>query len=158
KALSRLSQKDYADEKGEGPDILAAGYVLPGAIARSLEGLDFEALSIAPARRVLLVDRDDRCKDATMEQRLERLGSYVTRISTPGSAQMLEQAPFAKVPDAALDSITGWLGEWRSGSTPNSCADKTGAGSELAHGSGYHEIGVRFGPSDRLYGILSVPD
>ena len=39
KAFAQLSQKDYEMAEG-GPDILAAGYVLPGAIARGLEGLD----------------------------------------------------------------------------------------------------------------------
>src|SRR5262245_8564602 len=30
KALSRLSRKDYGEDNGGGPDILAAGYILPG--------------------------------------------------------------------------------------------------------------------------------
>ena len=45
KAFSRLSRKDYVTEIDQGPDILAAGYVLPGAVARALEGLDLNALS-----------------------------------------------------------------------------------------------------------------
>ena len=35
KAFSRLSRKDYVTQTDQGPDILAAGYVLPGRLRRS---------------------------------------------------------------------------------------------------------------------------
>ena len=80
KAFSRLSRKDYVTEIDQGPDILAAGYVLPGAVAGALEGLDLNALSRRPALHVLLVDRDDRSADRTVGEHLESLGSSVTRV------------------------------------------------------------------------------
>ena len=157
RAFSRLSRKDYVTEIDQGPDILAAGYVLPGAIAQELEGLNLNALSSRPALHVLLVDRDDRSPDPAVGERLASLGSSVVRVRPAGTAEMLERPAASKTPDAALDAIADWLGDWplppRQGAVAESTADRH----DVAQDSDHLERAVRFGPGGRLFGILTVP-
>ena len=61
----------------EGQDIHAAGYVITGQTAESLGRWNLDSLTIAPAPRVLLVDRDDLSVDPALGNRLEMLGSRV---------------------------------------------------------------------------------
>jgi alpha-beta hydrolase superfamily lysophospholipase len=156
KALARISHKDYAAP--EGPDILVAGYILPAAIARALEEVDLNSVSITPAPNVLVVEHDERLPDPTISQRLERLGSRVECVRPCGTAAMLEQPARSQVPDAALDAITSWLADWPSQHSSSAGAPEPGADNlYLAQGPGYQERGVRFGPADRLFGILTIP-
>jgi alpha-beta hydrolase superfamily lysophospholipase len=158
KALSRLINEPYVT-KTDGPDILAAGYVLPGPVASALEQLDVDALPASPAPHVLLVERDDLSPDPKVGEILERLGSCVTRVRPAGTGSMLEPGVVSNVPADALNAITHWLDEWP-------CAGSRGvrfeatveSTSALVYGSGYHERAVRFGPEDRLFGILSAPN
>jgi alpha-beta hydrolase superfamily lysophospholipase len=156
KAFGSISHKDYV--ANEGADILAAGYVLPAAIARALERLDLNSLPTAPAPNVLLLEHDNRSPDPTIRQRLECLGSRVLSVRPFGTATMLEQAALSKVPDAAIDAITSWLADWPSPRRLGEGVRESGSSNEsLAHGPHYQERGVRFGPAERLFGILTTP-
>jgi alpha-beta hydrolase superfamily lysophospholipase len=159
KAFARLSRQGHVTEAGEEPDIEAAGHVITGPTAEALARWDLDALAVPPAAHVLIVDRDDLCVDPLLADRLESLGSRVTRLRPVGTVDMLAQPALAKVPQDALDAITGWLGDWRPSETrPRAPSEKAGAeSSTIAHGAGHRERAVRFGPGDRLFGILTEP-
>jgi alpha-beta hydrolase superfamily lysophospholipase len=158
KALERIGGDTRATEDIEGPDMLAPGHVPPEPIVSALAQWDLDSLSTAPAFNVLLVERDDRPSDLKIGECLERVGTRVTRVRPEGTAQMLEPTASGKTPDDALDLITRWLGDQRWEDRQGADIGKAVAsGSSVAHGSGYQERAVRFGPADRLFGILSVP-
>jgi hypothetical protein len=159
KAFARLSRQDHVPETAEEPDIHAAGHVVTGLTAEALARWDLDALAIRPAPHVLVVDRDDRSVDPLLGDRLEILGSQVTRRRPAGTVDMLAQPALAKVPEEALDVITDWLGDWRPSHVPpgayfEKAPVKT---SGIAYGADHHERAVRFGPGDRLFGILTAP-
>ncbi len=161
KAYARLSRQYHVpEETSEEPDICAAGHIVTGQTAEALAQWDLDALAIAPAVRVLVVDRDDLAVDASLGDRLETLGCHVTRLRPAGTVDMLAQSALAKVPEDALDAITDWLGDWRpSGAGPGVCVEKADAkSSSVALGLGHQERALRFGPADRLFGILTAPD
>jgi alpha-beta hydrolase superfamily lysophospholipase len=159
KAFARLSRQDHVPETADGPDIYAAGHVVTGPTAETLVRWDLDALAVAPAPHVLVIERDDLPIDPSLGDRLETLGSQVTRLQPAGTVDMLAQPAVAKVPEEALDAITDWLGNWRpSGALPVAHSAKARAESAgMARGAGYHERAVRFGPGDRLFGILTTP-
>ena len=71
---------------------------------------------------------------------------------------MLERPAVSKVPDAALDAIADWLGDWPLPRRPGAGAEATAADRhDVAQASDYLERAVRFGPADRLFGILTMP-
>jgi alpha-beta hydrolase superfamily lysophospholipase len=159
KAFARLSRQDHVPENPEEPDIRAAGHVVTGQTAEALARWDLDALASSPAPRILIVDRDDLAVDSSIGDRLQTLGCQVTRIRPPGTVDMLAQSALAKVPEDALDAITDWLGDWRpQGTRPAACVEKAHAESpKVARGPGHHERALRFGPGDRLFGILTAP-
>jgi alpha-beta hydrolase superfamily lysophospholipase len=158
KALERISGDTRATEDIEGLDMIAPGHLPPEPVVSALAQWDLDSLSTAPACNALLVERDDRPSDPKIGECLERLGTRVTRVRPEGTAQMLEPTASAKTPDDALDVITRWLGDQRWEDRQGAVIEKAAAsGSRVAHGSGYQERAVRFGPADRLFGILSVP-
>jgi alpha-beta hydrolase superfamily lysophospholipase len=159
KALQRLSDDPHAAVDQDTSDILAAGYILPGPVAAALERLDLERLSTTPAADVLVVERDDRSPDPIIAERLASLGCGVTRIRPPGTGQMFEHGGIPRTPDEALDAITAWLAEWPPrGQRPIPRMAAPPARPPSAHGVSSHECCVRFGPSDRLFGILHAPN
>ena len=156
KAFARFSGDTRATEDIERPDMLPPGHVPPEPIVSALEQWNLDSLSTAPAFNVLLVEHDDRPSDPKIGECLERLGTCVTRVRPEGTAQML--GPSASIPDDALDVIIRWVGDQRSEDRKGADIEKTAtSSSRVAHGSGYQERAVRFGPADRLFGILSVP-
>jgi alpha/beta superfamily hydrolase len=63
------------------------------------------------------------------------------------------------VAEPALDQITTWFGDWRLSSAPLAAhpARTEHGGAALALSEDYRERPVRFGPGDRLFGILAWP-
>jgi alpha-beta hydrolase superfamily lysophospholipase len=159
KALARLSGEDHIAKGEEGPDLIAAGYVLPGPIASSLERMNLDTLSTCPAREILLVDRDDRSADSWIAEHFETLGASVARCRPAGTSSMLNHAASLTTPRDALAAITSWFAGWQPDSAQRvRRAERTAGTAESTHGSAYQERAVRFGPDGRLFGILSVPN
>jgi alpha-beta hydrolase superfamily lysophospholipase len=163
KAFARLSREDHVPDATEGPDIHAAGYVVTRQTAEALARWNLDTLAVPPAHHVLLVDRDDVSVDAGLGDRLETLGSRVTRFRAAGTCDMLAQPALARVPEDALEAITDWLGDWRppcarGGAPPAPHSEEARAtSSRVALGTGHDERAVRFGPGDRLFGIITAP-
>jgi dienelactone hydrolase len=158
KAFARLCPEDGASEPDREQDIQSVGHVVTRETADALERLDLDALSDCPAPEVLLVDRDDRPRDAELGACLERVGSRLTRSRPEGTAAVLVQPALSRVPRRVIDAITGWLGDWRpSGSSAVARGESASGASPLGCGAGYRERAIHFGPGGRLFGILTEP-
>jgi alpha-beta hydrolase superfamily lysophospholipase len=157
KVVAGLTREDYAREDPEGPGLNAVGYVMTGDTVKALEQWTLDVVKGAPAPQVLVVDRDDRSVDPQLDAYLETLGSRVTRVRPKGTAEMLQEPQLSKVPEPALDAITAWLSGWR---VPPPIAPAVAIARPEAVGTGrdaYREPTVRFGPGDRLFGVLTEP-
>jgi dienelactone hydrolase len=71
---------------------------------------------------------------------------------------MIELANSPRMPDDALDAITRWVGDSMSRERSADVDEMTARRSQLVQKSGYQERAVRFGPDERLFGILDVPN
>ncbi len=100
-ARSHTSTRKTMDRISSPPAI-----ILPRPVASALEQLDLDALPVSPAPHVLLVERDDRSPDPEVGDRLQSLGSCVTRVRPAGTGSMLEPGVASDVPTDALDAIT----------------------------------------------------
>jgi alpha-beta hydrolase superfamily lysophospholipase len=159
RAFARLSRQDHAREDADEPGINAAGHMVTGETLKALDSWTLDAVTKPPAPQVLLVDRDDRSVDPILHARLEMLGSSVTRIRPVGTAEMLALTQDAKVPEHALEEITTWFRHWRispaqPAAPPSAVED---AGAAIAVRDECRERMVRFGPGDRLFGVLGSP-
>jgi alpha/beta superfamily hydrolase len=87
------------------------------------------------------------------------LGCGVARIRIAGTAEMLLPPHLAKVPEQTLDEIAAWFREWHVPVAPQFApaeARERGESAVAVHDD-YEERAIRFGPGDRLFGILACP-
>jgi alpha-beta hydrolase superfamily lysophospholipase len=156
KAIARLSRVD----EGATPDesaINAEGHLITADTAEALSSWTIDSIARCPAREVLLLDRDDRSLDPQIEARLVALGAQVTRMRVPGTAEMLMPPHLTQVPRSTIDQITAWFDGWRPvGSGFSRTNNRTDMTSRLSRT--FNEQAVRFGPDDRLFGIISAPN
>jgi alpha-beta hydrolase superfamily lysophospholipase len=158
KAIARLSREEYVSDDQDEPGVNVTGYIMARETLEALERWTPNTISTAPAARVLLVNGDDRQVDSTLASRLRTLGSHVTEIRPGGTASMLEAPHFAKVPEQALADIAGWCSDWQVSSPPS--VDTRGTEQDSARlvvPHEYTERTVRFGPDQRLFGLLTSP-
>jgi alpha-beta hydrolase superfamily lysophospholipase len=159
RVIAGLSREENADEEPDEPGVNAAGYITAPETLQALERWTLDTIAARPAVRVLLVNRDDRPVAPALAARLEMLGSDVSQIRPGGTADMLEAPHLAKVPEQALADIAGWLTDRRVSSTPAIAheppTDRDDA--RLVVRDEYTERTVRFGPRNRLFGLLAAP-
>ena len=157
KAFAALTRDDHAcDDADERSAINASGHLLTAETAAALGGWNIDAVTTRPAPDVLVVDRDDCTVDAKLESRLIALGSRLTRVRPAGTAAMLTLPHNSRVPDQALDAITAWFRDWRvPPASPGALASR--AEHAAAVPSECRARTVRFGPGDRLFGVLDLP-
>jgi alpha-beta hydrolase superfamily lysophospholipase len=156
----------------------AIGYLLSASTVADVDDIDLRARKVAPARRVLLLGRDDLPDDGRYLRHLGASGAEVTDLTNVGGyAAMMQDAYLSKVPTEAFDRVVAWLGaqnedvveeeETRperptlvdySREGPHLVADSTpranGGATESAGRA--REEAFMFGGS-RLFGILSEP-
>jgi pimeloyl-ACP methyl ester carboxylesterase len=114
-----------------------------------------DAVATAPAEHILLVDRDDRPPDLKLATHLQKVGARVTRIQPKGTAEMLGLPQLATVPEQALEEIISWFRPWLAALSPP--AVRRAHRDPTLEGDDYRERLVRFGPGDRLFGVLTAP-
>ena len=159
KAITRLSGHDEPGEAEDDSAINAEGHVFTRGTLESLARWTLDDIPVRPARDVLLVDRDDRPVEQLVGARLQSLGSVVTRIHGRGTAELLLPPHLAKVPEDTLDEIATWFRPWHESSAPppaqSAIPDDVRSAQSIR--DTYRERAVRFGPDDRLFGILAGP-
>ena len=159
KAITRLSGQDEPGEAEDDSAINAEGHIFTLETLESLARWTLDDISVRPARDVLLVDRDDRPVEQLVGARLQSLGSAVTRIHARGTAELLLPPHVAKVPENTLDEIATWFRPWHEPSSPPpaqpAIPDEVRSAQSIR--DTYSERAVRFGPDDRLFGILAGP-
>jgi hypothetical protein len=131
-----------------------AGFETPAAIARDLAGFDLSALEAAPAPRVLVAARPGRLGETRLADRFEALGAAVERIAYDGYEAALGNPTAARPPTAVIAAAADWLAR----QVPADAGDPhRPAAPPRLDGDGFVETLVRFGPDDRLAGVLCEP-
>ena len=161
RALARLSDPSDVQSGQDEVGLCVDGYVFTRDTLDTLSAWTIDdAVTRSPAPEVLLIGRDDRAADAATEAYLRTLGSFVTRAQEEGMADLLLPPHLSKVPDATVDAIEAWFGAQReecpqdlSGSHAHARAART----RQTVVDGAVEQPVRFGPEERLFGILARP-
>ncbi|MDQ6829758.1 MAG: alpha/beta hydrolase [Gemmatimonadota bacterium] len=139
----------------------AAGFSLSAETARELSVLPTGAPTRAPARRALLIERDDLRVDERLGAELCAVGVAVERRSMPGFAGMMARPLNSVTPDAMLDAIVGWLGDGHAVNRTNNVSRAPGAISRDTlieiDGVRIREKPVRFGTRQHLFGLITAP-
>ena len=134
-------------------DLEAAGFVLTAQTLKELGSLDLLKLLRSPAKRVLILHRPDAPSDARLPAKLRDLGAKVEEAPFKGYAEMMRDAHFAKIPEAAFATLTPWLNEGAAAAPPSHATPRSG----LLALPGLVEEPVFFGAADALFGVRCAP-
>jgi alpha-beta hydrolase superfamily lysophospholipase len=156
KALAGLSHQVHAVEETDARGLNVAGHLMTNQTIEALDRWTVDAVRRRPARDVLIVDREDRPVPALIDAHLERLGAHVARIRPGGTPAMLAVPHEAKVPQEVVQAITAWFDEWEF-SSPPAASSNVRPRDNVPAGTPCRERAVRFGPDDRLFGIVDSP-
>lgn len=82
--------------------------VQPETLAE-IEQVDLAKLAKAPARRALIISRDDLPDDGSLANTLTALGVDVKSVAASGYADAMVEPHNTVVPEAVIDAVSGWL-------------------------------------------------
>lgn len=142
----------------------SAGFSLSAATCETLSRLDLRSLTGAPARRVLVVERDDLPGADDLVPAWQRLGVQMTVARWPGYAAMADDPQRAVTPRQIVDGVVGTLQQWRRGlparaemsahpadwGTSSLVDPEAGAWVEAV-------VEIDAGPAARLFGVMCRP-
>ncbi|HKS05722.1 MAG TPA: alpha/beta hydrolase [Gemmatimonadaceae bacterium] len=123
--------------------------------------LNLLQLSRSPARRTLIIPRDDLPDDGTLAMHLASLGSDVQSNPAPGYSDAMVEPHNTKVPDRVVRAITEWLARSHPRSVPGSAsfasAEKSASAPFRLVSPEVRERPVFLDARKRLFGIVSEP-
>jgi hypothetical protein len=123
-------------------------------------------LTAAPARRVLIVPRDDLPEDGALALRCAALGADLTTATAPGYAAAMLEPHNSVVPPRVIDAIAGWLTAAHASASPrtgtSSAATRETLLTEASDATARDSVVVRERPlfldaNERLFGVLTEP-
>jgi pimeloyl-ACP methyl ester carboxylesterase len=152
------------ERMGIGPDPLddngytVAGLKLPGSRAAAIQAIDLTRTTRSPAARVLLVERTQISRDSAIGSHLKTLGADVSSIDYAGYELILKDPSLAEPQLGTLARIVSWIDDLphSSPASVDVSARALGPARPLI-GPHYKEMPVRFGPEERLFGVLCQP-
>lgn len=139
-----------------------AGLVLEAGRASAIRTIDLAKLEQAPSAKALVVARVNHGGDERFVERLAALGVETAKLDYDGYEILATDPTQATPPTHVLDAVAGWIAE-RAREVPVGSflprrAEPLVVAAAPTHGDGFRERPVRFGPGDRLFGVMCEPD
>lgn len=145
---------DPLDDNGYG----VAGMLLPSSRAAAIQTIDLTRATQRPAARVLLVERGRVSRESAISSHFKTLGADVSSMDYAGYEQILENPTPVEPQLSTLASIVSWISDLPDGGKAVDQRLAKAITSALPmSGAHYDELPVRFGPDERLVGILCQP-
>ncbi len=120
----------------------------------TLSKVDLRSIQACPPR-VLVMDTGDRLEAKQLAERLSALGSDVDSLPFLGEASFLTEPVTSRIPYDAFSHLAAWIGRGQAG--PDAALPVTWTPVvPLDFGQGT-EVPLRFGPDNRLFGMLCRP-
>lgn len=152
------------DRMGIGPDpahdngYCVAALPLASSRAAAIKAIDLTQATRSPGARVLVVERTQMSRNNSIGNHLTTLGADVSYLDYAGYEAILQNPTVAEPQLGTLRRIVSWIDELAPGPTSNdvSAAKEIPAAQPMA-GPHYEEVPVRFGPDQRLFGVVCRP-
>lgn len=138
-------------------DIEALGFLYTAQTLHDLHALDCLRIERPPARRALVIGRDDMPGEGPLPAAWRERGVEVTAEVLPGYSGMMVEPHKGVVEQASLDAIADWL---LAAPAPEPCAEAVAPAVDFVPRElpgGIRERPLRFGPGQSLFGVLAEP-
>ncbi|WP_431324396.1 alpha/beta fold hydrolase [Rhizobium sp. YTU87027] len=134
-----------------------AGLRMPRAVADDIKAIDLNGLQITNKPAIFLAERPGFEADTTFRDKLEAAGCKLRAIAFAGYDALVSNPLNQDIPGALVDALIDWLQslpQYRGRSALPAKKPSSNASVRLGR---IRETSVRFGPDDRLYGVLCEP-
>ncbi len=121
----------------------------------ALNALDIRKLTTRPATQALLLEAEGRPDAIATAEFLQRLGTAAIFEVCEDLDRLQRDSHTAEVPRTAFDRVVRWVQEQSAAPGASRIADQK-IDAPLCIGPA-HEIPIRFGPDDSLFGIMTTP-
>jgi alpha-beta hydrolase superfamily lysophospholipase len=138
----------------------AAGFTTTAETRTALSAIDLGKLESAPARSVLILERDDMPINDAWPKKLASQGAAVEQRHLVGYVDMMRDAHASKVPGEAIASALDWLGarEGVASASPSGTPDASPASAQIVEDGTLLRESTTFLDAERiLFGIVSEP-
>lgn len=139
-----------------GPATSIAGLTMQDSIAAAVRSADGKALKPAGSTRFFIAERPQSDADGALAVRLQTEGADVTRVVFEGYSDLVSNPTIAETPVAVFKALSSWILDLV-GSEVAASAGQGAPSSGVLDGGSFIECPMRFGPDDRLFGILCTP-
>jgi alpha-beta hydrolase superfamily lysophospholipase len=160
RAFLRELQVSAAGRVGAGGTLEALGFLYTPQTQQALEELDLRKIDRLPARRALLIARDDLPGDGPLPAALRAAGVEVAAQPLPGYAAMMREPHEGSTEPATLEAIVAWLAEAApplAQPLPGPLPAPPTAFEQARSIAGTLESALAFGPAGKLFGMLAQP-
>ncbi len=142
-------------------DIEAFGHLYTAETLQGLSTMDCQRLASVPAKRIMVIGRDDMpAGEGPLPARYREMGADTTYAAWPGYAGMMLSPHCAVIEHATLDRIVDWyhlavpvIGH----AQPDSPVERPRVVTANAISDTVQEVPLQFGPAQSLFGILAEP-
>ncbi|WP_020180167.1 alpha/beta hydrolase [Methylopila sp. M107] len=139
-----------------------AGIALEPGRAAAIKAFDLSKLDAAPAPKALVVGRVNHGGDERLAERLSALGVATESLPYAGYEILATDPTQAQPPYLVIDAVAEWIAglgaDVPTGSFLPRRAAPLVAAPAPTRGDGFRERPLRFGPDDRLFGVLCEPE
>jgi alpha-beta hydrolase superfamily lysophospholipase len=155
KAFAReLQAVGHQDADG---GVHAMGESYPQATLDALRALDVAGAGHAPARRVLVIGRDDLPAEGPLPKALRRTGSQVDFRVLPGFAAMVEEPRAGVLDTATLRTLCDWFIASPAARARSEAVTAPDEPTAWRPTGDVREMPLRCGSAGSLYGVLCEP-
>jgi pimeloyl-ACP methyl ester carboxylesterase len=146
-----------ADTMGFAPEPGAvAGYEMPSALAQAIHALELTKVMPVRALPVLIAARPGRAAEARLAEAFRIAGAQVADVTYTDYDTAIGNPTAARPPVELIQAVTEWVTTQFQVAPCLGVAPSPAAAPLL--GDGFAERLVRFGPGDRLAGVLCEPE
>ncbi len=136
----------------------SVGLLLTGATRAAIAEVDLSTRAHPPSPECLIIDRQDRPGAVEWCDRLRLGGARVRHAVLPGYVEMMLDPHEARVPEAMIDELAGWLHDRLPDASRAARRTALGGTAESASiAEGVQERALFLDDARRLFGILATP-
>jgi pimeloyl-ACP methyl ester carboxylesterase len=157
--LSMMAKARQPQQASTLPGLEAAGFYYSASTVAEMKALDPAARPVAPAPRILILDRADGNGGAILAGALRTLGAEVEEAGFDGYNLLMRDAAESEYPEADFRRVLDWLSPGTSGESARTASAPAPqiAGPEIAvPGAIEHPVWIE--GATPLFGIFSEPE
>ena len=143
----------HAETKGEE----AAGFLLPPPTVSAVSKLDLLGEHLPQCPAVLVVARDEQSPEHKLVRALDKGGGQVEHARIDGYLKMMQEPRKSVIPERVFAAVEAWLEQTHPRSGPAVGGGGAQRTAVLAAGGNLTERARFFGPSARLFGLVTEP-